>query len=74
MREASIPGARRAFLPGSQRQVTAMKQITYALKPKSKRGKAAAALAPRPAVIVTAKPPKQIDAYKRLKLREETGR
>jgi hypothetical protein len=51
-----------------------MKQIIHALKPKSKRGKPAAALAARPTVIVTAKPPKQIDAYKRLlKLRAETG-
>jgi hypothetical protein len=50
-----------------------MKRITHALKPKRKRLKPTAPL-PSPAIIVTAKPPKQIDAYKRqLRLRAETG-
>ena len=52
-----------------------MNRITHAYPPKPKRGKPDdAEPAPRPAVVVTAKPPKQIDAYKRLlKLRAETG-
>jgi hypothetical protein len=50
-----------------------MKRIAYALKPKRKRLKPAVPV-PSPTIIVTAKPPKQIDAYKRLlRLRVETG-